>query len=110
MSGWETLDANNELTRVSTKQVLDKSDEIGHTLARAGGLDQGIPGQYNASHAEKQLSIISKKTIGISKPMCNDCEKYFNKLAVKEGKSHITADPNTIRIFSSDGTVNKIDR
>ena len=110
LSGWKVLDENSEFTRVSTEDVINKSEEIGHKLRNAGANDQGVPGRYNASHAEKQLSIISDKPIGISQPMCTDCQNYFKNLAISDGKVHITADSNTIRIFNPDGTVNEINR
>ena len=110
LSGWKTLDENSEFTRVSVDDVFRKSNEIGHILRNAGANDQGIPGQYYASHAEKQLSILSNEPIGISQPMCGDCQAYFKKLAIYEGKMYVTADPNTIRIFNPDGTVNEINR
>lgn len=104
------MDENSEFTRVSTDDVINKSNDIGHKLRNAGANDQGVPGRYNASHAEKQLSIISDKPIGISQPMCTDCQGYFKSLAIGEGKEYVTADPNYIRIFSPDGTVNEIER
>ncbi len=32
--------------------------------------------------------------------MCSDCQQYFDKLAKYSGNIYITADPNTIRIFT----------
>ena len=110
LSGWKALDENSEFTRVSVDEVINKSNEIGHKLRNAGANDQGVSGRYNASHAEKQLSIISDKPIGISQPMCTDCQGYFKNLAINEGKVYITADPKTIRIFNPDGTVIEVIR
>lgn len=70
----------------------------------------GIPGKYNASHAEKQMSIISDKPIGISNTMCKDCRDYFCTLAIHSGRTIVTADPQYVRIFQSDGTVKEIIR
>ena len=94
----------------TTDDVINKSNEIGHKLRNAGANDQGVPGRYNASHAEKQLSIISDNPIGISQPMCTDCQGYFKNLAIGEGREYVTADPNFIRIFSPDGVVTEIKR
>lgn len=69
---------------------------------------QGVHGQYNASHAEKQLSIISDKPIGISQPMCKDSQNYFQQLAAAENRTIVTADPNTVRIFNPDTSVSSI--
>lgn len=110
LSGWKKLDENSEFTRASVEDVFHKSNEIGHKLRNAGACDQGIPGRYNASHAEKQLSVLSDKPIGISQPMCKDCQDYFKKLSVNEGKEYVTADPETIRIFKPDGSVQEIKR
>lgn len=90
--------------------MINKSNEIGHKLRNAGANDQGVPVRYNASHVEKPLSIISDNPIGISQPMCTDCQGYFKNLAIGEGREYATADPNYIRIFSLDGTVNEIER
>ena len=110
LSGWKTLDADSEFTRVPVEEVIIKAKIIGHNLRNAGANDQGVPGKYNASHAEKQLSIISDKPIGISQPMCIDCQSYFRKLAVQEGNLYIVADPDIIRIFNPDGTITEIRR
>lgn len=110
LSGWKNLDENSEFTRVPVEDVFHKSNEIGHKLRSAGANDQGLPGRYNASHAEKQLSVLSDKPIGISQPMCKDCQDYFKKLSVSEGKEYVTADPKTIRIFKPDGSVQEIIR
>ena len=110
LSGWKILDDNSEFTRVLPEKVIAKSNEIGHDLRNTGANDQGVPGRYNASHAEKQLSIVSDNPIGISQPMCLDCQNYFNKLASSEGKTYVTADPHTIRIFEPDDAVTVIKR
>lgn len=109
LSGWKALDENSDFTRVAPEVVIDKSNEIGHKLRNSGANDQGTPGKYNASHAEKQLSIISEQPIGISQPMCSDCQNYFKQLSIKSGKVYIIADTNTIRIFNPDGSVNEIE-
>ena len=108
LSGWKDLGDNNDFTRVSPQEVINKSQEIGHDLRSAGANDQGVAGQYNASHAEKQLSIISDNPIGISQPMCTDCQNYFTQLSVAENRTIVTADPNTVRIFNPDSSVSSI--
>ena len=42
--------------------------------------------------------------------MCTDCQRYFEKLAIKEKKDYITADPDFVRIFKPNGTVKVIKR
>ncbi len=110
LSGWRDLGPDSQFARVSPAAVAEKSAEIGHNLRNAGALDQGIPGQFNASHAEKQLSLIADGPIGISEPMCPDCQRYFNALATAERQQYVTADPNTVRIFNQDGSVTTINR
>ncbi|KAH8432440.1 uncharacterized protein LDX57_010076 [Aspergillus melleus] len=57
MSGWGHSECPS--TRVSgkdwTKRVLNIADIVGHTLSADSEKDQGIKGQFHASHAEKQL-------------------------------------------------------
>ncbi|VEI17229.1 Uncharacterised protein [Actinomyces viscosus] len=88
--------------------VLTKCDEIGHTPEPHDFKDNGVPGQYHASHAEKQLSLTAKEPyIGVSKAMCPDCQGYFSKLAQHEGRDWYVTDPNNSWIFHADGTVTK---
>lgn len=58
MSGWlhqELPDANIQIAgRTWTTDVIRLSKTVGHELPEHQ-YDQGIPGQYNACHAEKQL-------------------------------------------------------
>ena len=68
------------------------------------GLDGGIEGRYNASHAEKQVSMFEGATeIGVSKEMCNDCQEYFNAKAKKDKTEYIVADPSETHIFTPYG-------
>lgn len=67
-------------------------------------------GKVNASHAEKQLSIISSDPIGVTKPMCKDCQSYFSTLAQSSGKEYVVADPNVTRVFTPDGKVKVYDK
>lgn len=88
--------------------MLTKCDEIGHTPEPHDFKDNGVPGQYHASHAEKQLSLTAKEPyIGTSKAMCTDCQGYFSKLAQHEGRDWYVTDPNNSWIFHADGTVTK---
>lgn len=56
MSGWEH--EKSEAISIAgegwTERVFDVSSVVGHTLT-PGEYDQGEPGRFNASHAEKQL-------------------------------------------------------
>jgi len=110
LSGWSTIKEGAEyFNRTATPQdVINKSGEIGHTLRPAGAADNGISGQFNASHAEKQLSLLSNKPIGVSSAMCDDCIEYFRKLAMHLNVEKIVCDPNKIRIFNPNGTITEI--
>jgi len=106
LSGWGELTNQPEFNRSMTPEdVFAKCNEIGYVLINSGAADQGVPGQYNACHAEKQLSLITKNPIGISRIMCQDCKRYFSKLAIAEKRIIITSDPEGVRIFYPDGTV-----
>ncbi|NER33933.1 MAG: hypothetical protein F6J93_07785 [Oscillatoria sp. SIO1A7] len=105
LSGWKQEPGYLQTTR----QVMAYSQEIGHPLTQAGPLDKGVPGRYNASHAEKQLSVAEPNTpIAVSSEMCLDCREYFKTLARYTGKLQVVADPKTTRIFRPDGTVDSL--
>jgi hypothetical protein len=82
----------------------------------ASGLDHGIPGAYNASHAEKQMAVERPgELIAVSSAMCmsygrGDCIPWFRALLRYEQTSQIVADPNTIRVFWPDGTITEFPR
>lgn len=87
-SGWEKLEgsaANTINQNVVPKDVMNTYNENKHKKRGAGFLDHGETGQYYASHAEKKAAVDSKNIngkgsvvpIGISSPMCKDCQGYF---------------------------------
>lgn len=82
--------------------LFDKFAQIGHNVENHV-FDNDTPESFYACHAEKQLSLLTKEPIGISKGMCPDCKKYFKKLAVFEKRTIYTADPKSIQIFYSNG-------
>lgn len=90
--------------------VREKSKEIGHEPRTHKLKDQGEPGRYNLSHAEKKVSVTDPgKPIGESNvPMCSDCKGYFSKLAQHENKTYAVADPNYTRIFYADGRIDRV--
>jgi uncharacterized Zn-binding protein involved in type VI secretion len=113
VSGWSETPRGYQ--NVSPEEVAAYSNKIGHDLKPAGGQDQvnrgGFPGKYHASHAEKQMALASPdEPIGVSKPMCPDCQGFFSKHAVHTGKSQTVSDPEMTRIFNPDGTVQEIPR
>jgi hypothetical protein len=104
LSGWKN-DKPRGFAHASAEDVRATSNEIGHEL-KPHVFDRDFPGQYNASHAEKQLSITSPNDpIGVSRPMCADCRSYFSKLAQNRGVEQVVTDPDGTRIFKPDGQV-----
>lgn len=94
-------------TYVDPIDVMQRADNIGHDLTAAGAMDQGTPGQYNASHAEKQ-SIVSNPSaaqIDVSRPMCADCQAFFKAEAAVQNRPIVVSDPSAIRTFLPNGKV-----
>lgn len=55
------------------------------------------------------MSLVSlDHPIGVSKPIRNDCQGYFSKLAQFNKVEQTVADPKAIKIFQPDGTVETI--
>lgn len=117
LSGWDgkTTSAPSEFSRVTPEEIRAYSAKIGHNLEPTKGLDvnpftqKGFAGKYNASHAEKQMTILSpNKPIGVSKEMCDDCIQFFSKQAQYTGKTQVVTDPEVTRIFMPDGSIKEI--
>jgi hypothetical protein len=117
LSGWDgkTTKAPSGFNRVTPDDVRVHSEKIGHELKQNIGNDynihtkEGWPGKFNASHAEKQMTILSpSKPIGVSKPMCDDCQAFFSKQAQYTGKPQIVTDPEVTRIFMPDGNIENV--
>ncbi|KPW86636.1 Zn-binding Pro-Ala-Ala-Arg (PAAR) domain-containing protein, incolved in TypeVI secretion [Pseudomonas congelans] len=78
LSGWGNKKPEG-YERISAEQVKAKSEEIGHEV-KSHPYDRDYKGQYFSSHAEKQMSIASPNhPLGVSKPMCTDCQGYFSQ-------------------------------
>lgn len=86
--------------QVPFTQVMKKCDKNGHELAPDIRCDNGVEGRYNASHAEKQMNVLSSKPVGVTKPMCDDCKLYYQKEATQTGQTMVVTDPYKTRIFS----------
>jgi hypothetical protein len=99
ISGW-----GQDITSIDN--VRNLSNKIGHEVEINPNLDKaGHPGSYNLSHAEKKLAAISDEPIGVSRPMCLDCQFFFARLARYRGKPVVVADPTGVRIFTPEGPV-----
>ncbi len=108
LSGWS--DKPEGYTDVSPDKVKQYSGEICHEPSKAGAMDQkhngGFDGKYNSSHAEKQLLTEKpNEPVGVSRPMCKDCQNFASKQAQATGKNVIVSDPDGVRIFKPDGSV-----
>lgn len=105
ISGWKQQQGYVQATDI----VMAKCKEIGHQLKPAGPLDKGVLRRYNASHAEKQISVLHPaQAIGVSSEMCADCQDYFKALVCHTGNIQVVADPKVVRIFRPDGTVEEL--
>ncbi|CAM2198573.1 filamentous hemagglutinin (plasmid) [Paraburkholderia kururiensis] len=94
-------------TYVDPAAVAKRASDIGHDLPSAGAMDQGVPGQYNASHAEKQTIVNnpSAAQVDVSRPMCADCQRFFQSEAAAQNRPIVVSDPNTVRTFLPNGNV-----
>jgi filamentous hemagglutinin len=86
---------------VSPQEVLGFQKQIGFPIRRAGAMDQGVPGQYFASHAERQAALLKPNApIEVSSPMCSDCQAFFQRLAEYSGVEQQVTDPLGTHFFS----------
>ncbi|WP_257010237.1 two-partner secretion domain-containing protein [Burkholderia ubonensis] len=94
-------------TYVAPAKVAQRADEIGHDLRAAGAMDQGVSGQYNASHAEKQVIVNNPNAtqVDVSRPMCTDCQAFYKAEAAAQSRPLVVSDPNATRIFLPNGNV-----
>jgi hypothetical protein len=94
-------------TFVDPAAVAQHASDIGHDLPAAGAMDQGVPGQYNASHAEKQAIVNNPAAnqVDVSRPMCTDCQAFFQAEAAAQNRPIVVSDPNAIRTFLPNGNV-----
>jgi RHS repeat-associated protein len=111
LSGWTNKPPG--YTDVDPVHVVHLSNQNGHELRSGGAQDQknngGFPGKYNASHAEKQMTVASPdEPVGVSKPMCRDCQDYFAAQAQETGRPQVVTDPEVTRVFWPDGSVDVI--
>ncbi|WP_236796193.1 RHS repeat-associated core domain-containing protein [Amycolatopsis sp. GM8] len=108
MSGWQGKKPDPpNITRADPQDVLDLQQEIGHPAKRAGAMDQGVPGKYFASHAERQAAVLDPGApIRINLPMCPDCQDFFKALAAHRQQTQIVTEPGGItRTFHPDGSM-----
>jgi len=102
LSGW--TDRSGYLASSSlTDDVLANAKAIRYEFKPQKLFDQGVPGRFNASHAEPQMSMVSD-TFGVSKVMCTSCRSYMSSRAVAEARTFTIADPTRIWTFAPNST------
>jgi len=109
LSGWSEERRPTGFQRPNVDEVLRVTDEMGYPRT-THPYDQGTPGLYHASHAERQKALTAEwPHLGVSKPMCEDCNGWFRKFAHYQGRDWYVTDPNGVWIFRKDGIVNAPD-
>ena len=104
LSGW-SKDRPPGFLDPNVEEVLQVTDEMGHPRTPYFR-DQGVSGQYFASHAERQMALNAEwPHIGVSKTMCADCQDWFRSLAQYQRRDWYVTDPNGTWIFRTDGSV-----
>ncbi|TDV48706.1 RHS repeat-associated core domain-containing protein [Actinophytocola oryzae] len=68
--------------------------------------DGGVPGQYNASHAELQAwnGQHGHNPVVVTRPMCNSCQTQFQGYANAQGTNVHVGSPDGIHTFTPGGT------
>ena len=118
LSGWsenisqkakQEFNIKDKLVNKTMENMADLS-EWGY-YSKESWMDHGEPYRYNASHAEKQVSMYEDSyNIGVSRDMCDDCQNFFTAKAQLENKEYVVADTSTIHIFTTGGVQIQIDR
>jgi hypothetical protein len=92
------------------QEITNALSVYGYSSSPNPLLDQGVPGRYFASHAEKQILaelLLSEElpnaprltpsayngqaAIGVSRPMCQDCQYFYAYEARRIGKDFVVA-------------------
>ena len=95
------------------EEATERAVAEGHEAGRAPephefdrSATAGSAGKVRGSHAEKQAAVLSPDDpVGVSKPMCSDCQAWFRQRAIDRGVPQVVADPDGTRVFMPDGTV-----
>jgi hypothetical protein len=110
LSGWTNESGYLDASK-ATDEVMKLSQDMGYSPKAGGFLDQGTKGKHFSSHAEKQMAALKPgEPIAVSRPMCDDCVPWFQKLAQYRQQSQVVADPKVVRVFRADGAVIEIPR
>jgi hypothetical protein len=107
LSGWKPRDGFVD-SRRATDEVMKVSKEMSYPLT-PHFRDQGVSGQFYASHAEKQLAVTRpSELIAVSRDQCSDCIPWFRRFAQFRQQTQVVVDPNKIRVFWPNGTVTEL--
>jgi hypothetical protein len=83
-----------------TDQALQLAKEMGFEFSPHQYDPISSPGKYYASHAEVQLAALApNQPIGVSNPVCLECQRFFTQLASFSGETQIVKDPLNLWIF-----------
>lgn len=94
------------MTDQGTAQAMQLAEDMGFTFNEAGFQDNGVPGSYFAGHAEPQgAALAPNQALGVSRPMCLQCQKFFSELATYRDIIQVVADPDLVRVFFPGGLV-----
>jgi hypothetical protein len=78
--------------------------EAGHEGERHIFDRRNDPGSYGRTHAERQAARkYPNRPIGVSKPMCSNCVRYFRRLAASRDIPQFVTDPVVTHVFMPDG-------
>jgi RHS repeat-associated protein len=107
MSGWSDRPPPPPgTTRVPPQDILDLMDEIGHPISPNSSLDNGVPGQSAASHAERQAAVLDPGApIRVDIPQCADCQEFFGRLAFHHQQTLVVTGPDGTRTYLPDGSM-----
>lgn len=102
LSGWSSRKPK-VFTQVDIGDVAAARQQMGMPV-RTHGLDNGTPGQYFNSHAEKQAEVANPGSdIAVSRPMCDDCLDFFSRKAAYDNQEKRVLDPKGMNIFLPSG-------
>jgi hypothetical protein len=91
----------------AVEQVRAEGVEAGHeTEAHAFDCNCGGEGGYESSHAERQAANKHPdEPIGVSKRLCDSCQRWFQTRAAARKCAQIICDPDGVRVFMPTGRV-----
>jgi len=106
LSGWARPRPDG-FHQASPEQIRNLADQINHRLEPStpphkgyAGHDPGFSGKAAASHAEKQqLLTRTSDHIGVTRPMCPDCQAMFKKYVDYTGHPLYVTDPKGSHTF-----------